>query len=162
MPLIETEVNVEIRDLLISEWDSNPIAISQTFDTAWISTGWWDENTPNPEVTLTSVSEPTGPNGLAANGGLSSWIDGSLQCDVWVPYDRDTYASQGVAKNFRWDLTRKIHSIIEENQQGTVDDAGNPVLTRLETGTLQRDPVEPPPPFRMRIPIGFQYRTAPV
>lgn len=159
MPLPATEVNIQIRDLLKNEWDGDGshISVSETFDTAWISTGWWDEETPNPEITLTGVTEPTDPDGLASGKGLSSWVDGTIDCNVWVPYDRENYASQGVAKDFRWDLTRKVHAIIEENQQGE----GTTDLTRLETGNIQRNPVEEPPPFRMLIPIGFVYRSAP-
>lgn len=160
MPLLDTEVNVEIRNLLINEWASNQIVVTQPFDTAWISTGWWNEDTPNPQITLTVQTEPTDPDGLTPTG-LSSWVDGFVQCDVWIPYESDTYESQGLAKEFRWDLTRKVHSIIEQNQQGTVDSDGNPVLTRLETGVLERNPTDSAPPFRMMIPVGYQYRTAP-
>lgn len=161
MPLPETEVNVQLRDLFVNEWsgDGSHTTVSQNFDTAWISTGWWDEETPNPQITLSSVTEPTGPTGLAPGKGLGSWVDGVLDCNIWVPYDRDEYSSQGVAKDFRWDLTRKVHAIIEENQRG--ESSHTPDLTRLETGDLQRNPADPPPPFRMVVPIGFQYRTAP-
>lgn len=162
MPLLETEVNVEIRNLLIDEWESNHIEAPTDFDTTWISTGWWNEDTPNPQVTLSNVTEFTGPDGLTPSG-LSAWVDGEVQCDVWIPYhSNDDFASEGEAKIYRWDLTRKIHSIIEQNQTGTVDEANEPVLTRLETGELRRNPVDPPPPYRMLIPIGFQYRSAPV
>lgn len=154
MPLPETEVNVELRDLLLQEWDSNSITVAQEFDTAWISTGWWDEETPNPQITLTVQSEPTDPDGLTPTG-LSSWVDGTIHCNVWIPYEGDEYESQGVAKNFRWDLTRKVHSIIEQNQQG------HGSMTRLATGILRRNPTDPPPPFRMLIPVNYQYRTAP-
>jgi len=156
MTLLDTEATVEIRNLLIDNWDVSNIG--QPFDTAWISTGWWDEETPNPQITLTEVSENTSPDAIVPDGsGLSSWVDGQIQCDVWVPYDRENYSSQGVAKDFRWDLIREVHRIVENNQQGesTTD------LNRIETGDIQRDPVEEPPPFRALIPIGLQYRTAP-
>jgi hypothetical protein len=155
MPLPETEVTVALVDLLTSEWGSTSIAVDETFKPAWISTGWWNEETPNPQITLTNVSEPTDPDGLAAGGGLAAWVDGTLDCNVWVPYARESYASQGVAKDFRWQLTRRVHAIVEANQTGTG------ALTRLETGAIRRNPGEEPPPFRMLIEISFQYRTAP-
>lgn len=155
MPLVDTEVNVQIMNLLQDQWDSS--AIDQSFDAdAWISTGWWDEETPNPQVTLTVYSEPTDPDGMASDGsGLTSWVDGVVHCNVWVPYRRDEMASQGAAKQMRWQLTRQIHGIIEDNQRGVNS------LSRLDTGELRRDPSEEPPPFRMLIPIGFQYYTSP-
>lgn len=160
MPLLDTEPVVIVRNVLVDNWDSSNI--DETFKPAWINTGWWDEETPNPQITLTETSEDTSPDGIHPGGkGLTSWVDGSIDCNVWVPYDRDNYASQGVAKGFRWDLVKEIHRIIENHQTGTTDDSGNAELTRLETGNIQRDPADPPPPFRALIPIGFQYHTRP-
>lgn len=160
MPLVETEPNVIVRDLLADNWDSSNV--DETFKTAWIGTGWFDEDQPNAQVTLTGVSEDTSPTAIVPDGsGLSSWVDGVLDCNVWVPYDRESYTSAGVAKGFRWDLVREVHRIIENNQTGTTDDSGDTELTRLETGNIRRNPTGPPPPFRALIPVGFQYRTEP-
>lgn len=157
MPLPETEVNVAIKDLLVDEWDADPITVGETFKTAWISTGTLDEEDNHAEITLRAVSEPTGPTHLASGGGLASWVDGTVDCNVWVPYDREAYTSSGVAKDFRNDLKRKVHSIIEDNQEGTGE------LTRLVTGTIRGDAEieRSPPPFSALIPIQFQYRSAP-
>lgn len=160
MPLLDTEPSLIVRDLLRSGWDDTNV--DETFKQAWINTGWWDEDTPNPQVTLSATIEDTSPDGIHPGGkGLTSWVDGSIDCNVWVPYVSANYASQGVAKDFRWDLVKEVHRIVENNQTGTTDDAGNAELTRLETGDIQRDPVESPPPFRALIPIGFQYHTQP-
>jgi hypothetical protein len=157
VPLPATEANVAIKDLLANEWNGDPITVSKTFKTAWISTGTFDEENSHAQITLRTVSEPTGPTHLAPGGGLASWVDGTVDCNVWVPYDREAYTSSGKVKGFRYDLKRKVHSIIEDNQEGTGE------LTRLVTGTI-RDDVEierSPPPFSALIPIQFQYRSAP-
>lgn len=164
MTLLATEANVEIRNLLIDNWDSNSISLSQNFNKAWIHTGWYDESNNNPQISLTGVSEDTSPDGIVPNGtGLSSWVDGSIDCNIWVPYPDDTYSynSQGEAKQFRHELKRKVHSIIENNQSGTTDNSNTPVLTRIETGDIQNDPTNEPPPFRSLVPINYQYYSSP-
>lgn len=160
MPLLEDEPNLIVRDLLVTKFDSTNV--SQQFETRWISTGWWDEDSPHPQITVTGVDLDTSPDAMDATGkGLVSWADGLLDCNVWVPDDEDEYGSTGAAKKFRWDLTREVHRIIEANSEGTTDDNGNPELTRLETGSIIRNPGVEPPPFVMLVPIGYQFETRP-
>jgi len=154
MPLPDKEPNVTIRDLLQDKWTDSHI--DGDFDTAWIGTGWWDESTPNPQVTVTSDDLPTGPDGLAAGGtGLSSWVDGTIDVNAWVPYDSSKSYTTGEAKDLRWSLTREIHRIVENNQSGWGP------LSRIVTATIRRNPSDDPPPYRMYIPVNIQFRTAP-
>lgn len=157
MPLPETAAKIQIRNLLVAEWDSS--SIDQEFKTAWISTGWWDESSPNPQVTITGVTEDTSPDAIVPDGsGLSSWVDGSVDINVWAPLN-DDMASEGVAKDFRYQLKREVHRIIEANPRGEATAS----LTRLETGDMADDTEigRDPPPYSALIPVGFQYRTAP-
>lgn len=161
MPLLEREPNVIVEDLLRSEWSQYSMA-PEHFESYWIHTGSYDEDSDHPEVSMGNVIEPTDPNSLDPSGiGLSSWVDGIIDCNVWVPNDSRRLDDMN-AGLYRWQVTRQIHHIIEQNQEGTTYN-GEPELVRLDTGELQRfaETDSEPTLLRMLIPIGFLYRTAP-
>lgn len=160
--LIDEEPADIIMWLLINQWDSTNIDVA--FDeTARISTGWWDDSSPAPQITLSGTNENTSPTGIdPSTGNLTSWVDGILYADVWVAADRD--ATSGLnPKKLRWQLRWEVHRIIGANQDGTMTDAGEPQLTRLETGRV-REHIEnddSPTVLRYRIAIGYQYHARP-
>lgn len=161
MPLPESEPAFEIVNLLVDEWNDANIDPQFTFKTAWISTGWWDEATPNPQITFSNAREDTTPDGMHPTGqGGTADVAGIVDCNVWVP-DSDDYASSGVAKDFRYDLKWEAHRIINEHQTGIEADDGTRLLTRLNTGVMRDDPVDPPPPYRTLIEVHFAYHTVP-
>lgn len=161
MPLLEEEPAVIIRNLLVTNW--NAANIGEPFEEAWVSTGRYDNSTSHAEVTLTTFSEDTSPDGIDPSGkGLTSWVDGVGQIGVWVPLT-DDYASAGVAKDFRYDLKREVHRILENNQEGTTDSNGDPQLTRIETGSIEQfiEDNDSPPIYRAVVPVGYQYHSKP-
>ena len=161
MPLLETEPNLIIQGLLTGQWDSTNVG--REFKTAWISTGDYDNDAPNPEITLDAFEDDTTPDGIDPSGaGLTSWVDGVGDIQVWVPYITDEYDSSGQARGFRWDLATEVHRILENNQSGTTDDNGDAQLTRIEPGSINRFVGEGEPViYRATIPVGYQYHTAP-
>lgn len=160
MPLPDKAAIIQVRNLLTSEFDESNV--TETFKTSWISTGWWTDDTPNAQITLGSVSEDTSPTGIKPDGsGLSSWVDGAIDVNVWVPYDGatdSTFSSSGGAKDMRYELAVEVHRVIEANQ----DASATTDLTRLETGQILDDPPgRDPPPFSALVPVGFMYHTSP-
>lgn len=159
--MIDTEPSVIIRDLLANQWDSSNV--DGTFDTAWIGTGWWDEETPNPQITLSGMTETRDPTGIDPNGGgFTSWVDGAVDCNVWIPNDRD--ATGGVnPKQHRWQLDSEIQRIIRANSTGTTDSDGYPQLTRLDLGEARYfvEESDSPVVFRATVPIGYAWHARP-
>lgn len=160
--LITDEPSVIVSNLLQSEW--NGANIDGSFDAGKrISTGWWSEDSPHPQITVTPVDEDTSPTGLdPSSGGLTSWVSGSLDCNVWVANDYDS--TGGVhPRTLRWQLRREVQRIIMHNQQGTTTDSGDPELTRLETGVV-RGLVETdsePVVYRYVVPVGYVWHARP-
>lgn len=166
MPLIEREPNVVVIDLLEDQWEDDNI--SGEFDTSWISTGWWNEDSSNPQVTLTQSNPNTRPNGLDPTGrGFTSFVEGSISCNIWSPSVRSEDGTDwkygANPKTLRWDLVREIHRIIENNQDGTTDSQGNPELVSIRTGrfTLSEEPGETMVVYRATLPIDYMFHTRP-
>jgi len=162
MPLLDREASLILRDLLQTDWKTSNV--DEEFNPVWISTGRYDNDTDYPEVTLSSFDEDTSPTGIDPGGkGLTSWIDGTGNIGVWVPYT-DDYRSAGPAKSFRYQLAREVHRIMQNNAEGTTTDAGEPELTRIETGTVQQfveENEDEPPIFRAIVPVGYGYHSRP-
>lgn len=159
--LINEDPYVILRDLLQNNWTS--ANISGTFDESKrIHTGSYDDNNNYPEVTLTEKDEDHTPDGIDPSGsGLTSWVDGIIQCRVWAPADRDKLGVN--PKLMRFELAQEIQDIIYDNQSGTTDSNGNAQLTRIEIGNPFDDVenTDDPVILRSTIPIGYQYHASP-
>lgn len=159
--LIDEDPYIILRDLLQSNWTSSNI--SGTFDSSKrIHTGQYDNNNTYPEVTLTGKDEDHSPDGIDPSGsGLTSWTDNTIDCQIWVPVDRDAIGTN--PKKMRFELAKEIQEIIYDNQSGTTDSSGNAQLTRLEIGTPLDDVEDTDDPVILRttVPIGYQYHASP-
>ena len=156
--LIDEEPAVIVKKLLETQWDSTNI--DGTFDhTKRISTGWWNEDNPHPQITVTPVDEDTSYTGInPATGNPTSWVDGALDVNVWVAHDYD--ATGGIhPRTHRWQLRLEVQWILGANSEGTTDENGNPQLTRLEPGRIRGDVEddENPVVYRYIIPVLYQW-----
>lgn len=159
--MIEEEPGVIIKNLLQAEWDATNI--DGSFDASRrLSTGWWDEENPYTQITVSGMSEDRSPTGIdPGGGGFTSWADGTLDVNIWVPNDRDTTGGLH-PKSHRWELDREVQRIFGRNSEGTTSDDGSPQLTRIESGesTYSVDDGDPVI-FRARIRVGYQHHIRP-
>lgn len=169
MGYLERGPKVIIRRLLIDDWDHPDVVDARSswahtphFDpAAWIHTGWYTFDNPNPQVTVTQMREGsssgTGWNAIGAGGELVEWVDGRLNVDVWVregDTDPDEYTDGVNPKKYGEELARRVQLVMHVNSRGTTYN-GEPELNRLGTGTL-REPDQPDDPdveHRWRIPV---------
>lgn len=159
--LLDREPAVIVKRLLETEWDATNI--DGTFDASKrISTGWWEEDNPYQQITVTPVSEDDSYTGIDPSGkGPTSWVDGILDCNVWVPHDRDVTSVH--PRSHRWELTREARGIIRANAEGTTDENGNPELTRLEPGRVRWlvDDDSSPVVYRTQLRVRYQWHARP-
>jgi hypothetical protein len=166
--LIDREPNDVLKDLLISEWPAN--ATTQGYDAdAHTHTGWFDDNHPHVQISVTPESETHNYTAFDPTGaGLVGDVDGVAVINVWVPYFRDTddprsqFDSAGIAKDHRFQLKMQCWSIIHDNQQGTTHN-GERELRSLEVGTPQ-DSVEDDEDylvFRSQMFVGYEWEARP-
>lgn len=173
MVILERGPKVIVLDVLQRDWNAQALvdarswAIDGSFrDDRWIHTGWYDDSNPNPQVTISGVSEDNGsPTGWTSinprTGDPTSWEDGRVYADVWVRGDRDT--TDGInPKQYASQLAQRVELVIGHNAEGTTYN-GQRELYRLGTGQ-KREPNAPeqdPVDHRYRVPVLYGYRRTP-
>jgi hypothetical protein len=155
------EANVILVGMLIDEW--TPQDIDASFDEeSRISTGWWNEDNAHPQITVTSITEDPSYDGINPSGaGATSWVNGTVDVNVWVANDRD--ATDGLhPKILRHQLRKEVEDVITDHATGYeyVDpDGGTHFLTRVEpTGTDSNvETGNEPTVFRYTIETSYVY-----
>jgi len=166
--LIQRDPPEIVEDLLQSEWDSS--AITAEFDAdARIHKGWYDENVPVPQISVTPASETTSAAGIDATGaGTIDDVDGILDVNVWVPYHRNSsdersqFSSPGLARKHRFELKMQVWNIIKDNEQGTMYN-GERELADLAVGNPEEDAETDDTPLKYRalVPVGYLWHVEP-
>lgn len=159
--MTDEEANVVIIGMFLDTWDS--ANIDTAFDeTSRISTGWWNEDNPHPQITVSNVAEDPSYTGINPRGtGATSWVDGSVDVNVWVANDRD--ATGGLhPRILRHQLRKEVERIIRVHDTGyeyTDPDGGTHFLSRVEpTGTRSEAMTDDDPTlFRYLIETSYVY-----
>lgn len=139
--MTDEESSVILVGMLIDGWDSNNIDVA--FDeNARISTGWWSEDNPHPQITVSNIAEDPSYDGINPSGsGATSRVNGTADTNVWVANDRD--ATSGLhPKILRFQLRKEVERIIRDNAEGfqyTDPDGGTHFLTRVEPTGVDSD-----------------------
>lgn len=155
MPWTEHEPNTTVVKHLLADWGDfsmltmdvpawyDPDAVAH-FDTAWIHTGWYDDDNPHPQITATTISET--PQGDAIDGagrGPVSWMNTQVGVNVWVPDDTEYTGGQN-PKQYFFELRTEVARIIHEHYGGGEDlswmqgAGGNMLPTRDESPVEHR------------------------
>lgn len=172
MTYLQRGPKAAIANLLIDDWEHPDVvaardswAHSGHFDpAAWIHTGWYTFDNPNPQVTVSQLREGsasgTGWNAIDPTSGYPvEWVDGRVNVDVWVregDTDPDEYTGGVNPKQYTEELMRRVQLVAHVNSEGTTYN-GEPEFNRLGTGT-PREPEQPDDPdveHRMRVPVLF-------
>lgn len=144
-----------VRDLLRNNWDASNTALSSA---PKIHTGWYDDSSESPQVTVTNPDEGAlggGDTGYVATqgdgGGPVQERDGVLLVNGWAG-SRETTSQN--PKKVAFDLREEIGRIIGANYSG-VDH-----LNRLAVGTTRQlvDDDRTPAVYRYEVTVSYGYR----
>lgn len=139
------------------EWGGFDWLIDDHFDVdAWAHTGWYDNSSPYPQVTVifdsANPGTATGFDAVTGDGGKSAILENTAYVDTWVPADREH--TDGINhKQYAWQLRLRCELILLDH----ADVTGDHPWHSLGTGEI-RSPEEPddtPIGSRWRIPVLF-------
>ena len=159
--MTDEESNVVLVGMLLDEWNTDNI--DAPFDQeARISTGWWNEDNPHPQITATGITEDPSYTGMNPSGnGATSWVDGTVDINVWVANERS--ATGGLhPKILRHQLKEEVLRIIRMHDTGyeyTDPDGGTHFLTRVEPTDVSAEVEDDDDPvvFRYTIETAYNY-----
>lgn len=159
---------VIVRELLMNEWDDTATALGST---PTVHTGWYDDSSTSPQITVTNPDENTingGDTGYAAmnsaTGSGAQLIDGIMLVNAWAGTraDLEGEGSNGEdlnPKQLRWQMKEEVERITRAYSSGYTD-SGNVELSyivpRRSTGVVETND-RPHAVYRYETTVGYGY-----
>jgi hypothetical protein len=137
-------------------WDDFEWRIDDHFDTNWIHTGWYDNSSNNPQVSVifdsSNPGTSTGYDATTGTGGKSAQLENTAYIDTWVQSNREQTGGIN-PKMYAWQLRLRCELIILDH----AEPGGDHPWQFLGTGEIRspEEPEETPIGSRWRIPVLF-------
>lgn len=136
---------LEFKDLFETNWNAANTVLSSA---PYIHTGWYENGSDEPQLTITSPEEqeatgsPTGWTGIGGDGsGPTRQVDGTAYGNVWCNENQSAHNPKQVVWDLRQEALRIVFDNVESTQwqfialgevQKIVEDDQDPVMHRYE------------------------------